>query len=72
MKVKNFNVLFALSYSLFCNVLHIRHIRAIPTYRVYRFNDYVTESWSFRTLLELHTVVDIGGYAQNLCMYHDS
>ena len=28
-----------LSYFLFCNVLHIWTIRAIPTYRVYRLYD---------------------------------
>ena len=39
----NLNILFALSYLLFCNVLHIWHIRAIPTYRVHRLYDNMDE-----------------------------
>ena len=37
--LKNFTKLPILRYLGICNVLHIWHIRAIPTYRVYRLYD---------------------------------
>ena len=37
--LRNFTKLSILRYLGICNVLHIWHIRAIPTYRVYRLYD---------------------------------
>ena len=37
--LRNFTKLPILRYLGICNVLHIWHIRAIPTYRVYRLYD---------------------------------
>ena len=39
MKVKNLKIQVVPSYYCFCFVLHIWHIRAIPTYRVYQLYD---------------------------------
>ena len=39
MKVRNLESLPALRYLVFCNVLHMCNVRAIPTYRVYRLCD---------------------------------
>ena len=38
-KVRNFESLPALRYLLFCNILHICNVRAIPIYRVYELYD---------------------------------
>ena len=40
--LKNFTKLPILRYLGICNVLHIWHIRAIPTYRVYRLYDIIS------------------------------
>ena len=39
MKVRTLQSLLTLRYLVFCNVLHICNVRAIPTYRVYRLYD---------------------------------
>ena len=38
-EVRNLERLPALRYLVFCNVLHICNVQAIPTYRVYRLYD---------------------------------
>ena len=38
-KVRNLENLSALRYLVYCNVLHLCNVRAIPTYRVYRLYD---------------------------------
>ena len=43
--LRNFTKLPILRYLGICNVLYIWHIRAIPTYRVYRLYDYRTNSY---------------------------
>ena len=40
--LRNFTKLPILRYLGICNVLHIWHIRAIPTYRVYRLYDIIS------------------------------
>ena len=42
--LRNFTKLPILRYLGICNVLYIWHIRAIPTYRVYRLYDMVMDS----------------------------
>ena len=41
--LRNFTKLPILRYLGICSVLHIWHIRAIPTYRVYRLYDYIIQ-----------------------------
>ena len=65
--LRNFTKLPVLRYLGICNVLHIWHIRAIPTYRVYRLYDYHCGCGMFSRMRvkNLHTMCH-GLFALNL------